>query len=135
MQMKLLDYGKLNPFGDTVGGVRHLAWPVNAYRVTLPKSSDDGDGLNPFERVVLKLLNAVGAMTDRALADETCIPLDLVKGILCDYKTTGSLMSTIQSWNRTISGAKVEKRVLPSSSQPSCFVNSQQANSSPFCTF
>jgi hypothetical protein len=55
---------------------------VNAYRVTLPKASGDGDDLNPFERVILKLLDAVGAMDASALADETCIPLGLVKSIL-----------------------------------------------------
>ena len=80
--LKLLDYGRPNPFGETIGRQRNLAWPVNAYRVTLPRSSKDSDGLNPFERVILKLLDALGVMDARALADETCIPLDLVKSIL-----------------------------------------------------
>lgn len=80
--LKLLDYGNPNPFRGTIGKQRNLAWPVNAYRVTLPKSSEDGDDLNPFERVILKLLYALGVMGARALADETCIPLDLVKSIL-----------------------------------------------------
>jgi|GEM_PF-691750 len=82
MPLKLLDYGKLNPFGDTIGKPTRLAWPVNAYRVTLPSVSRDGDCLNPFERVILKLLNAAGAMEASALADETRIPLDLVKSVL-----------------------------------------------------
>ena len=82
MSLKLLDYGRPNPFGETIGRPNRLAWPVNAYRVTLPEASNDGDGLNPFEHVILKLLDAVGAMDARALADETRIPLDLVKGIL-----------------------------------------------------
>ncbi len=81
MSLKILDYGRQNPFGGTIGRPRHLAWPVAAYRVTLPMTSDD-DGLNPFERVILKLLDAVGAMDTSALADETRIPLDLVKSIL-----------------------------------------------------
>ena len=80
--LKLLDYGRPNPFGETIGRQRNLAWPVNAYRVTLPRSSKDSDGLNPFERVILKLLDALGVMDARALADETCIPLDLVKSII-----------------------------------------------------
>ncbi len=80
--LKLLDYGKSNPFGETIGKQRNLAWPVNAYRVTLPRSSEDGDDLNPFERVILKLLDALGVMDARALANETRIPLDLVKSIL-----------------------------------------------------
>lgn len=82
MRLKLLDFGRLNPFGDTIGRPSRLAWPVNAYRVTLPKASRDCDYLNPFERVILKLLGAVGAMDASALADETRIPLDLVKSIL-----------------------------------------------------
>lgn len=80
--LKLLDYGQPNPFGGIIGRPRKLAWPVNAYRVTLPRTPNDGDGLNPFERVILKLLDAVGVMDARALADETRIPLDLVKSIL-----------------------------------------------------
>jgi hypothetical protein len=80
--LKLLDYGKPNPFGETIGRQRNLAWPVSAYRVTLPRTSDDGDSLNPFERVILKLIDALGVMDVRALADETRIPLDLVKSIL-----------------------------------------------------
>lgn len=80
--LKFLNYGKPNPFGDIIGMPRNLAWPVNAYRVTLPRASDDGDVLNPFERVILKLLDAGGLMNASALADETRIPLDLVKSIL-----------------------------------------------------
>jgi hypothetical protein len=82
LSLKFLDCGRPNPFGETIGGLKHLAWPVNAYRVTLPEASGDSDGLNPFERVILKLLNAVGTMDVCALADETRIPLDLVKSIL-----------------------------------------------------
>lgn len=80
--LKLLDYDKLNPVGSVIGKPRKLAWPVNAYRVTLPKVSGTDDGLNAFERVILKLLDAVGVMDADELAAETRIPLDLVKGIL-----------------------------------------------------
>lgn len=89
MSLKLLDYGKPNPFGETIGGQRNLAWPVSAYRVTLPKILDDDDGLNPFERVTLKLLDAVGTMDAGALTDATRIPLDLVKGILLRLRDKG----------------------------------------------
>jgi hypothetical protein len=80
--LKLLDYGKLNPFSGIIGRPRKLAWPVNAYRVTLPRVSNDGDDLNAFERVTLRLLDAVGVLDAEELADETRIPIDLVKGIL-----------------------------------------------------
>jgi len=80
--LKLLDYGKPNPFSSIIGRPRNLAWPVNTYRATLPRVLDDGDGLNAFERVILKLLEVVGVMDADALADETRIPLDLVKSVL-----------------------------------------------------
>jgi len=89
MSLKLLDYGNPKPFGETIGGSRCLAWPVDTYRVTLPKASNDGDSLNPFERVILKLLDAVGAMDANVLADETRIPLDLVQGILRRLRDKG----------------------------------------------
>ena len=80
--LRLLDYGKPAQFSGIIGRPRHLAWPVNAFRVTLPRVLDDGDGLNAFERVVLKLLETVGLMKADALADETRMPLDLVKSVL-----------------------------------------------------
>ena len=82
MAMKLLDYELSVPFGGIIGKARHLAWPVSSYRVTLPRASDSGERLNPFERVILKLLNEIGTMDASALADVTRIPLDLVNSIL-----------------------------------------------------
>ena len=87
--LRLLDYGKPNPFSGIIGKSRNLAWPVNAYRVTLPKSSNDRDGLNAFERVILKILDAVGALDADDLAAETCIPLDLINGILLRLQDKG----------------------------------------------
>lgn len=87
--LKLLDYGKPNPFSGIIGKPRKLAWPVNVYRVTLPKVSNDGDNLNAFERVILKLLNAVGVLDADKLANETRIPLDLVKGVLLRLQDKG----------------------------------------------
>lgn len=80
--LKLLDYGKPNPFSGIIGRPRKLAWPVHAYRVTLPKVYNDGDDLNAFERVILKMLDIFGILHADELADETRIPLDLVKGVL-----------------------------------------------------
>lgn len=82
MTLTVLDYGNPNPFGEIIGRPRNLAWPVNAYRVTLPKVSDNGDGLNPFERLILKLIDAGGARDMQILAKETCIPVDLVQCVL-----------------------------------------------------
>ncbi|QIE30193.1 hypothetical protein [Caballeronia sp. SBC2] len=89
MSLKVLDYGKQHPFGEIFGKTRFLAWPVNAFRVTLPNASGDDDGLNPFERVILKILDVTGTEDARVLADETRIPLDLVKGILLRLRDRG----------------------------------------------
>jgi len=87
--LKLLDYGKPNPFSGSIGKPRNLAWPVHAYRVTLPKVLNDGDDLNAFERVILKLLDVLGILHADELADETRIPLDLVKGVLLRLQDKG----------------------------------------------
>lgn len=79
--LTLLDYGKPNTIHGVIGRPCNLAWPVNVYRVTLPKISNN-KGLNAFERVILKLLDVIGVMGADELADETRIPLDLVKSIL-----------------------------------------------------
>ncbi len=89
MSLMTLDYGTSRPFGETIGKPRILAWPVDAYRVTLPRPSGEGDGVNPFERVILKFLDATGVMSAEMLADETRIPIDLVKGILLRLRDKG----------------------------------------------
>lgn len=87
--LKLLDYGKPNPFSGIIGKPRKLAWPVHAYRVTLPKVSNDGEDLNAFEHVILKLLDGFGILHADELAEETRIPLDLVKGVLLRLQDKG----------------------------------------------
>lgn len=86
--LKLLDYGKPDPFGAIVGRHRNLSWPVDVYRITLPKPDEDGLNLNPFEQVILSLL-ALGNMTSQKLAEETCIPRDLVESILLRLRDRG----------------------------------------------
>nr|WP_199897433.1 hypothetical protein [Acetobacter persici] len=87
--LNLLDYGKSDPFTGIIGKVCHLAWPVNAYRVTFPRILNGSNALNAFERVILELLNAVGELDAHELAVETCIPPDLVKGILLRLQDKG----------------------------------------------
>lgn len=82
MPVILLDYGMPNPFGEIFGGKRYLAWPVNAYRVTLPNVPNSGFGLNAFERVVLKLIDVGGVHDPSTLAAETCMPMDLIQCVL-----------------------------------------------------
>jgi hypothetical protein len=82
MPLNLLDYGKPNPFGEIIGKCRHLAWPVNAYRVTLPEVLDDGDSINPFERLILKMIEAGSGSDPEMLEQETCIPKYLIQCVL-----------------------------------------------------
>jgi hypothetical protein len=94
MSLKILDYGNPKPFRNTIGKPCQLAWPVNAFRVTLPKPSADGDGggLNPFEHVVLEVLDAGGigdAREATAIAAATCIPHDLVQDVLLRLQDKG----------------------------------------------
>lgn len=89
MTLKLLDYGRSNPFGKTLGKTRNLAWPVNVYRVTLPTPSMNNDSLNAFEQVILKLLDAGSLINANSLARETCIPIDLIKGVLLRLQDKG----------------------------------------------
>lgn len=87
--LKILDYGELYHFSGIIGRSRRLAWPVHAYRITLPRVINDGNELNAFERVILKLLDSSGAMNAEEMADETRIPLDLVKGIFLRLQDKG----------------------------------------------
>lgn len=82
MSIRTLDLGDPAPFAGTIGEPRHLAWPVYAYRVTIPTEEGSPDSLNAFERVVVELLDAAGPMSGKALADETCIPVDLVRSVV-----------------------------------------------------
>ena len=109
--LNLLDYGKPNPFGATIGRPRNLSWPVSTYRVTLPRPSEDGESLNPFEHVILKLLDASGAMEAQALADETCIPIDLVESILLRLQDKALIdeSKAIIEQERDNGGSDVEK--------------------------
>lgn len=59
------------------------------YRVTLPKVSNNGDCLNAFERVILKLLDVFGILNADELANELRIPLDLVKCVLLRLQDKG----------------------------------------------
>jgi hypothetical protein len=67
-----------------------LAWPVHAYRITIPAARGTGrDLLNPFERVVLSVIDAVGGLDEKDLAQETCIPKDLVLTVVLRLRDKG----------------------------------------------
>lgn len=91
MQAKLLDYGRVNPFGQIVGRPKNLAWPVRAYRVTLPQMKNDSSCLNPFEILILKFLTVDPHISVLQLKEETCLPEDLLHGIICRLQDRGFL--------------------------------------------
>lgn len=82
MALKLLDFGKPNPFAGIFGRPRNLGWPVQAFRVTIPTTGVGGDSLNAFERVILAVIEATDGHDVDALSSETCIPIDLVRTVL-----------------------------------------------------
>lgn len=88
---RLLDFGDSNPFAGIFGRPRILGWPVDAYRVTVPAPASREDGLNPFERVVLGVLQAEAGMSTEAVAETTCIPADLVRSVLFRLRDKGLL--------------------------------------------
>ena len=99
MATRTLDYGKNIPFSGVFGRPRNLAWPVHAYRITIPATVKRGQGqLNPFERVILSMIDAVGGLDEKGLADETCIPVDLVRSVVLRLRDRG----LIDSDNRII---------------------------------
>lgn len=82
MTVRLLDFGSSNPFVGIFGRPRTLAWPVNTYRVTLPVNGPGSNTLNPFEQVVLGVLEAEPGRNLSDLAEVTCIPEGLVRSVL-----------------------------------------------------
>lgn len=94
MATRALDYGSNNPFLGVFGRPRNLAWPVDAYRITIPASLKSEQGhLNPFERVILGVIDAVGGLNESMLADETCIPVDLIRSVVLRLRDRGMIDS------------------------------------------
>ena len=106
---RLLDFGTPESFSGIFGRPRTLAWPVDAYRVTIPKPPGRTDELNPFERVVLGVLQAEPAMSLETLADTTCIPADLVRSVLLRLQDRDLLDRD----RRPTNSASESTRVLP----------------------
>lgn len=91
LRWPLLEYGLGNgrlPFGEVVGHPYNLAWPVNVYRVTLPRTSADDDGLNAFERLVVEMVKT-GLRTVEAISEETCLASDMVRAVLARLRDKG----------------------------------------------
>ena len=75
---------------DKIGKDRIIGWPVDAYRVTLPpKATVSGHRLNPFETVVFELLSVLGSIDNSTIANESCIPIDLVRSVVLKLRDQG----------------------------------------------
>lgn len=106
--IKLLDFGVKHDAAGQITKPRRIAWPVLGYRVTLPDSSDEpNSGLNPFEKVIIKLLENEGPLPEARLSEETCIPEDFVKSVLLRLVDNGY----IDKDNNIIRGARDGQRV------------------------
>jgi len=89
--VKLLDYGHIYPFGPIAGTKKDLAWPVTGYRITLPQTNKGESFVNPFERLILRFIDADMQITEDLLAEETCLPQALVHGIIIRLQEHGYL--------------------------------------------
>ena len=89
--MKLLDYGRINPWGPIAGNPAKIAWPVNGYRITLPQVQRQNNLVNPFEKLILNFIDADCQMTEATMADETCLPQNLIHGIIMRLQENGYL--------------------------------------------
>ena len=101
MAIKFIDLGDVSPSTGYIAKPRYLGWPVDAYRVTLPYFSGNADdSLNPFERVVLRIIEAERVYDEQALSEITCMPPDLVRSVLLRLRDKGE----IDQRNRIASG-------------------------------
>lgn len=89
--MKLLDYGRINPWGPVAGNPINIAWPVNGYRITLPQVQKRNNLVNPFETLILNFIDADCQMTEAMLAEETCLSQNLIHGIILRLQENGYL--------------------------------------------
>ncbi len=82
MQIRYLDFGNTTPRMGIIGTARHLGWPVNGYRISLPRTIGGIETLNPFEKVILGIMRVTRHRDAISIASETCLEQDFVEGVL-----------------------------------------------------
>lgn len=73
---------------NDVGATRDLAWPCHAYRVMVPIRPTSR--LNIFEETVLRLI-ANARLSERTLAEKTCLDESLIRLACCRLRDLGML--------------------------------------------
>lgn len=100
--MRVLDFGKTDPFEGLIGRPRDVAWPVHAFRVSMPVRRRGINDLDPFEQVIVRMIEIEGLNTEEALADEVCLPGALVRNVLIKLRARG----IIDSNNRVVENSE-----------------------------
>lgn len=112
MATRTLDLGQKSVVSGIFGRPRTLAWPVYAYRITIPaRSKTEDEQFNPFERVIVNLLSIVGGMEEGALAEDICIPIDLVRNVIFRLRDRGVIDedNQLRSAHRAASGEQARE--------------------------
>ena len=113
MAVRPLFFAASEFFEDKIGKTRVIGWPVDAYRVTLPpRATVSGHQLNPFETVVFELLGVLGSIDNSTIANETCIPIDLVRSVVLKLRDQGLIdenNSVLKTHSETFFESRVEK--------------------------
>ncbi|NHM16524.1 hypothetical protein GMI69_07630 [Eggerthellaceae bacterium zg-887] len=89
MQVRYLDFGDVVPKTGIIGTARMVSWPVNGYRISLPRTIGQDDTLNPFEKVVLGIMRAERLRDPQRVAASTCLPTDFVEGVILNLRDHG----------------------------------------------
>ena len=91
--LKIFDFNKKAKPSGAIGDSMEIGWPCALYRVTLPKANREvDDEFNAFERCVIKLL-AFKRYELKELAEETCLPVDLIELIVLRLQDRGKIDS------------------------------------------
>ena len=79
---RVYDFNAKTQASGFVGHPREIEWPCEMFRITMPKvKKREEQEFNPIEVCVLKLLS-YGQYEPNDLANETCLPKDLIEVIL-----------------------------------------------------
>lgn len=105
--MRVIDFGKPDPFEGLIGRPRDVAWPVHAFRVSMPYRRRGSHDLDPFEQVILRMIEIEGLNTEQGLAEAVCLPPALVRNVLTKLRGR----EIIDGSNRIVERSEQPRRV------------------------